>query len=87
VKQVRIANALAHDAHILDSGVTVKGGDTILPLHSTSDRAGFLVATGETLEEAAAHADRGCREVSTEYADGSIRHAAELIEFRELAHS
>ena len=87
VKQAKIADALAHDTHILDSGVTVRTGDTILPLRSTSDRAGFLVATGETLEEAAAHADRGCREVSIEYADGTIRHAAELVEFRELAHS
>jgi biotin carboxylase len=87
VKQVTVAESLANDANILDSGVTVKPGDTIRPLHTTSERAGFLVATGETLEEAAAHADRGCREVSIEYADGTIRHAAELVEFRELAHS
>jgi biotin carboxylase len=87
VKQVTIPEILRIDKHVLDVGVTIKPGDTIRPLHSTSERAGFLVTTGETLEEAAERADRGCREVSIQYADGTERHASELSEFRELAHS
>ncbi len=92
VKSIAIPEALTADAKdtdsgILDAGVTVRPGDAILPLRSTSERAGFLVATGETLQEAAARADRGCREIAMHYDDGTIRHAAELVEFRELAHS
>ena len=87
VRRVMIPDTLRTDDHVLDVGTTVQPGDAIRPLRSTSDRAGFLVTTGETLEEAAEHADVGCREISIEYADGSKRHAAELLEFRELAHS
>lgn len=72
---------------VLDIGVTFRPGDEIRPLRSTSERAGFLVAIGDTLEQAAAHADRGCREISIQYSDGSLRHAAELVEFQEFAHS
>ena len=59
----------------------------IRPLRSTSERAGFLVAVGKTIQEAVERADRGCREISIYYADGTTRHAADLVEFRELAHS
>ena len=48
---------------------------------------GFVVAVGDTLQEAVERADRGCREISIRYADGTTHHAAELVEFRELAHS
>jgi hypothetical protein len=65
----------------------VQPGDEIRPLRSTSERAGFLVAVGETLSEAVERADRGCREILIRYVDGATRHAAELVEFRELAHS
>jgi biotin carboxylase len=87
VNRVTIPEALMTDKRILDVGVTVKSGDEIRELRSTSERAGFLVATGEALQEAAARADRGCREISIRYADGTTRHAAGLIGFRELAHS
>jgi biotin carboxylase len=87
VERVRVPETLAVDGRLLDVGVTTQPGDEIRPLRSTSDRAGFLVAVGETLPEAVERADRGCREISIHYADGSTRHAAELVEFRELAHS
>jgi biotin carboxylase len=87
VESVAIPNALANDKGVLDVGVTVQPGDEIRPLRSTADRAGFLVATGETLRDAVTFADRGCREISIRNADGSTRHAAELLEFREMAHS
>jgi len=87
VKEVVIPESLRCDRHILDVGLTVRAGDTINPLQSTSDRAGFLVATGETLDEATKCADRGCRQIVVCYNDGTMRHASELQEFRELAHS
>ncbi len=87
VETITIPETLAHDDHVMDVGVTVQPGDTIRPLRSTSERAGFLVTTGETLPEAVEYADSGCREISIRYADGTLRHAMELVEFRELAHS
>ncbi len=87
VQRVTIPEEFAANSGVLDVGVTVQPGDQIRPLRSTSERAGFLVATGETLQQAAALADRGCREISIDYQDGTTRHAAPLVEFRELAHS
>jgi hypothetical protein len=87
VRRVDIPETLAAENGVLDVGVTAQPGDEIRPLRSTSERAGFLIATGETLQEATERADRGCREISIHYADGTTRHASELVEFRELAHS
>ncbi len=87
VRSVHIPESLVDNDHVIDAGVTVQAGDTIRPLQSTSERVGFLVTTGETLEEAVERADRGCRERSIGYADAVTRHAVELLEFRELAHS
>jgi biotin carboxylase len=87
VREVEIPEALVANDDILDVGVTVQPGDEIRQLRSTSERVGFLVATGETLQEAVERADRGCHEISIRYADGTTRHASELVEFRELAHS
>ena len=86
-QQIDIPETLLADRSVLDVGVTVQPGDEIRPLRSTSERAGFLVAVGDTLTEAVERADRGCREILIRYADGTTRHAAELVEFRELAHS
>ena len=86
VERVGIPEALVADRAVLDVGVTVQPGDEIRPLRSTSERAGFLVATGETLQEAVQRADRCCRAISIHYADGTTRHASELLEFRELIH-
>jgi biotin carboxylase len=86
VKRIMVPSSVS-DSGVLDVGLTVRHGDEIRALHSTSERAGFLVAAGETLEEAVERADRGCREISIEYADGVVRHALELVEFQELAHS
>lgn len=87
VEHVTIPETLVTDGGVLDAGLTVQAGDEIRPLRSTSERAGFLVAVGETLQDAVARADRGCREILIRYRDGTTRHAAELLEFRELAHS
>jgi len=87
VEQVEIPATLVADRGVLDVDVTVRPGDEIRPLRSTSERAGFLVTVGETLRDAVERADRGCREILIRYADDTTRHAAELVEFRELAHS
>ena len=84
---IDIPQLVSNDACVLDVGVTIQSGTTIGPLHSTSDRAGFLVAIGETLEEASACADHGCRQITMHYADGTAHHASELVAFRELTHS
>lgn len=86
VRSVDIPRSPTASDCILDAGVTIQPGQTIFPLHSTSDRAGFLVATGATLEEAVACADRSCREISVRYDDGSVHHAMELANFQELVH-
>ena len=86
VQGIDTLETLAADGGILDAGVTVQPGDEIRPLRSTSERAGFLVSVADTLQEAVERADRGCREISIFYADGTTRHAASLVEFRELAH-
>lgn len=87
VERVDIPEWLVTNAGVLDVGVTIGPGDEIRLLRSTSERAGFLVATGENLQEAVELADRGCREISIRYTDGITRHASQLVEFQELAHS
>lgn len=87
VQRIDIPERLTADGSVVDVGVTVQPGDEIRPLRSTSERSGFLVVTGETLQEAAERADRGCAEISIRYADGNTGHASQLVEFRELAHS
>ena len=87
MQSVGIPASLLNHPHVLDVGATIRPGQTIGPLHSTSDRAGFLVATGEILEEAVACADDGCRQILIHYADGRTGHALQLAAFQELAHS
>jgi biotin carboxylase len=87
VQRIGIPDTLVTDERVLDLGVTLKPGDEIRPLRSTSDRAGFVVAVGDTLPEAVERADRSCREISIGYADGTTRYARELMEFRELANT
>jgi biotin carboxylase len=87
VENITLPDWLRGDPQILDVGITLQAGDTIHPLRSTSDRAGFLVSTSETFDEAMQRADRGCREILVRYKDGVMRHAAELLEFQEFTHS
>jgi len=87
VKSTTMRPTVMDSDGVLDVGLTVEAGDTIRPLRSTSERAGFFVAFGGTLDEAVERADQGCREVSIKYEDGTTRHAAELAQFRELTHS
>ena len=87
VQSVYVPENFSTTESIIDAGITVQPGQTISPLHSTSDRAGFLVATGATLEEAIACADRSCRQISLRYHDGTVHCAMELASFQEMARS
>jgi biotin carboxylase len=87
VELAEVPGSVSSRGGVLDAGLTVVPGNEIGPLRTTSERAGFLVVLGESLADAVERADRGCREISIRYRDGSVRHAAELSDFRELAHS
>ncbi len=87
IESIEIPPSVTNHDCVLDVGITLQPGNRIGPLHSTSDRAGFLVAAGENLDEAAACADRGCQQISIRYRDGSVHHASELLDFQELTHS
>lgn len=87
VREVTIPDSVRRDPHIVDVGITIPPGEKIRALRSTSDRAGFLVSTADTLEEAVERADEACRNIIVRYEDGTTAHASELLEFQELAHS
>jgi len=87
IKEIEIPEWVRRDARFLDVGVTVSPGAVMRPLQSTSDRAGFLVSAGKTLDEAVELADRACQEIVIRYTDGRARHALQLSDFTELAHS
>ena len=87
VRSIDIPESLSASDAVLDVGITLQPGQTITTLRSTSDRNGFLVAKGTTLEDAVACADEGCRQISLRYDDGTVHHAMELAHFQELAPS
>jgi biotin carboxylase len=86
IKEVIIPDSVRRDPQIVDVGTTIHPGETVRALRSTSDRAGFLVSTGDSLEEAVERANHACREILLRYEDGTTGHASELLEFQELAH-
>jgi biotin carboxylase len=53
--------------NVLDCAVTVRPGDEVRPLRAVTDRAGFLIAGGETRDEAIALADRAERHIRFDY--------------------
>jgi len=87
VESIYIPANVSTNLSVIDVGITVQPGQTIGPLHSTSDRSGFLVVTGKTLEEAVAQADEGCQRITVRFNDGSVHHAMELGVFHGLAQS
>jgi len=87
VESVKMAPYLTDDPAVLDVGLTVRPGDTIRPLQSTSDRAGFVVTIADTREEAMERADRACRGIALQYLDGTTHHPLDLVQFREVAAS
>jgi hypothetical protein len=70
---------------VLDADVTARPGDTILPLQTTSDRAGFLAVIGENRKAAVRAADWVCGQVTLTYADGCQRQPFSLATLGDRA--
>ena len=85
LKQVDISPSVAEHPNVLDVGVTLQAGETVNPLRSTADRAGFVVTLAETRDAALRVADWACRQISATYGDGATAHAWLLEEFLETA--
>ena len=71
IRQVEIPAALRHRPDILDLDITLGPGDSVQPLRTTSQRAGFLVCTGPDARSAATLADWACQQIQVTYDDGS----------------
>jgi biotin carboxylase len=69
-----LPKAVTHNEKIIDADLTFMPGEEIRPLKTTADRAGFVVAAGETRGDAAATADWACRQIEVRYADGACAH-------------
>jgi biotin carboxylase len=68
VAAVRGVDEVRQWPNVLDCAVTVERGDEIRPLRAVTDRAGFLIAGGQTREDAIALADRAEQQIRFEYA-------------------
>jgi hypothetical protein len=63
---------------VIDIAVLFKVGDEIRALHTTSERAGFVVTLGRGRRDAVELADWACRQITIRYADGSVSHGFPL---------
>jgi biotin carboxylase len=52
------ADDVADDPALVELDISVRPGDVVRPLTWSDDRVGFVIARGETTEEAIAHAER-----------------------------
>ena len=68
---------------ILDVGVTAQAGEEIRPLRTTSERAGFVVTSGNNHRAALDLADWACEQISVTYEDGAVAHGHTLSDFEQ----
>jgi SAM-dependent methyltransferase len=73
ISEAQLPENVRSHPQVLDAEVTVRPGETILPLQTTSDRAGFLAVIGEDRPAARRAADWACEQVILTYADGQRR--------------
>jgi hypothetical protein len=59
-------------------------GHLIEPLHTTAQRAGFVVTTAETRQAAVELADWACQQILVHYRDGSVAHAFVPGDFEQV---
>jgi biotin carboxylase len=85
VRTFEVAEQVRQHADVIDVDVTLKDGDDILPLHTTSNRAGFVVTVGRDLRTAVDLADWARGQVTVSYEDGSISCALPLSAFENTA--
>ena len=86
VAEVYIPEEVKNHPAILDVGVTVAPGEEILPVRTTSERAGFIVTTGRDALEAAALADWACKKIIIRYADGPSACASSTASIHHLSN-
>ena len=75
LSKVTIPPEVTSQRNILDVDVTLRQGDEIQPLRTTSERAGFVVTRGTSREEAVDLADWASRLITVGYEDGAAAHA------------
>lgn len=80
VESIEIPDELRDSAALIDVDLTVERGDEIHALRTTADRAGFIVARGENLEEAMRAADAASERIRVRYLDGQTRHVYTLAD-------
>ena len=68
------AEVLAHP-HVVDAAILGAPGSEVREVRTGADRAGFVVTTGENLEEAVRAADWASARVAIRYADGATHGA------------
>ena len=72
ISDIRIPDEIRSRDGILDVAITFEKGQTMQPLQTTMDRAGFLVSAGETVAEASALADEVARNIQIVYENGDV---------------
>jgi len=73
ITEAHLPESVRSHPMVLDAEVTLRPGDTVLPLQTTSERGGFLAVIGEDRETAARAADWACGQVRLTYTDGHQR--------------
>src|SRR5439155_27209106 len=66
-----VPDELKCQGKVLDVDVTLRPGDCVKQLQTTSDRGGFVVTLAESLREAVDSADWACQQISVTYYDGT----------------
>ncbi len=72
IRSVYLPERVRNHPDVLDVEVLAKPGDEIHSVQTTSERAGFVVTSGDDRLKAAALADWACHQISLEYSDGAV---------------
>jgi biotin carboxylase len=84
LREIHIGAEVQRHARVIDVDVTVKHGDEIFPIHTTSNRSGFVVTRGDDRAQAVNLADWACGQIRVSYDDGSTSTAVPLSAFEEV---
>jgi biotin carboxylase len=83
MSKVIIPDIVKSHKNILDVGVTLQPGEDVRPLHSTSERVGFVVSVAKDRKGAVDIADWACLQIYVKYDDGSIAHPYALSQYKD----
>jgi hypothetical protein len=83
MSEVIIPDIVKSHKNILDVGVTLQPGEDVRPLHSTSERVGFVVSVAKDRKGAVDIADWACLQIYVKYDDGSIAHPYALSQYKD----